>query len=69
MFETRVSKRDNDRPYTILFGVIVSRQKREEFAIEKKGYLLQVLLVRVPDCNTTLSTSWPRIPTTPLEEE
>ena len=42
---------DNDPPSTILIRVLVSLYKREVFAIKLKGYLLQVLPVRVPDCN------------------
>ena len=42
---------DNDPPCTILVGVLVSKYKREVFAIKTRGYLLQVLPVRVPDCN------------------
>src|ERR1700761_8874457 len=51
---------DNDPPCTILVGVLVSRCKREVFAIKTRGYLLQVLPVRVPDCNI-----WLRHPAAP----
>src|SRR6202000_1713760 len=43
---------DNDPPCTILIRILVSNYKREVFAIEPRGYLLQVLPVRVSDCNT-----------------
>ena len=45
---------DNDPPYTVLIRVLVSSYKREVFVIKLRGYLLQVLPVRVPDCNTSV---------------
>ena len=43
---------DNDPLYPILIRTLVSWYNREAFVFKLRGYLLPILPVRVPDCNT-----------------